>query len=188
VRIVALTAHAMRHDRDQCLAAGMDDYLSKPFTKDDLRLVLDRWLPAPRPRVPRPEPRVEQADPAENDAPPTLEVATLASLRALEQDGAPDLLSRVMDTYLQSADRLARAVREAVAAGDPAAMARATHTLKSSSAQVGARKLSLLCKELEARGRAGSMEGAQELLAEICQELEAVQEALAVEQLGARDA
>jgi HPt (histidine-containing phosphotransfer) domain-containing protein len=63
-------------------------------------------------------------------------------------------------------------------------MARAAHPLKSSSGQVGAKRLAALCKELEARGRAGSLEGATELSAQIAAELESVHEDLATERLG----
>ena len=46
IPIVAITANAMKGDRERCLAAGMDDYVSKPFKQDDLRLVIERWMPA----------------------------------------------------------------------------------------------------------------------------------------------
>ncbi len=46
IPIVAITANAMKGDRERCLAAGMDDYVSKPFKQDDLRVVIERWMPA----------------------------------------------------------------------------------------------------------------------------------------------
>jgi HPt (histidine-containing phosphotransfer) domain-containing protein len=76
---------------------------------------------------------------------------------------------------------------DAIDAGDPAAMARAAHTLKTSSAQVGAGRLAALCKELEALGRACLMDNAEHLRDLIAEELEAVREALAAEQLGGSD-
>jgi CheY-like chemotaxis protein/HPt (histidine-containing phosphotransfer) domain-containing protein len=183
--IVALTAHAMRFDRDQCLAAGMDDYLSKPFSKDELRQVISKWAR-----------RVGAAD-AEITSPPEdaeapidpspLERETWAELRTLGSAGTGDLLARVVDTYLESSSRLERAIRDAVAVADPVAIARAAHTLKSSSGQVGAARLAGLCKDLEAHGRSGRSAEAEALLPEIWKELEAVREALAAERLGARD-
>ncbi len=115
----------------------------------------------------------------------TLEAAALDKLRALENDGAPDLLARIISTYVDSSTELARAIRDAVAAGDPQAMAKAAHTLKSSSAQVGAERLSVLCKGVEALGRSGSLEGAAARVAELSAELECVHEALAAERFGA---
>jgi signal transduction histidine kinase/DNA-binding response OmpR family regulator len=183
--IVALTAHAMRFDRDQCLAAGMDDYLSKPFSKGDLRQMLSRWTS-----------RVDDADAAPvhtsaDAATPIgenpLEPETWAELRTLGDGDEGDLLARVVDTYLESSSRLERAIRDAVAEADSAAIARAAHTLKSSSGQVGATRLAALCKDLEAHGRSGRSGDARALLPEIWKELEAVREALAAERLGARD-
>jgi signal transduction histidine kinase/CheY-like chemotaxis protein/HPt (histidine-containing phosphotransfer) domain-containing protein len=183
--IVALTAHAMRFDRDQCLVAGMDDYLSKPFSKNDLRQVLSRWADRVGGADAGPAETPEDAVAAIAASP--LERGTWAELRALEGDAAGDLLARVVDTYLQSSSRLERAIRDAVAAADPAAVARAAHTLKSSSGQVGAARLAGLCKDLEAHGRAGRTRDAEALLPELWNELEAVREALAAELLGARD-
>jgi HPt (histidine-containing phosphotransfer) domain-containing protein len=93
----------------------------------------------------------------------------------------------MIDTYLKSSEELARHIRDAVQAEDAANMARASHTLKSSSAQVGALGLAALCKEIEARGKTGSMEGAQELLAQFSEELEAVHEDLVARSFGASD-
>jgi HPt (histidine-containing phosphotransfer) domain-containing protein len=83
--------------------------------------------------------------------------------------------------------QLLSAIRDATAAGDPAAFAAAAHTLKSSSAQVGAMQLSNLSKEMETLGREGSCEGASELLERIETEYESVREGLAAEEFGARD-
>jgi signal transduction histidine kinase/DNA-binding response OmpR family regulator len=180
VPIVALTAHAMRHDRDQCLRAGMDDYVSKPFERDDLARQLERWAPGRRvARRVRPQP---SPDPA---AAAPLEPAALRSLRALEEQSSPDLVSGVVDAYLASSEELERELREATATDAPERLARAAHKLKSSSAQLGALRLASLCKELEALGRSGATAGAAEIVARLGAELEQVQEALAAESLGA---
>ncbi len=181
--IVALTAHAMRSDRQECLAAGMDDYVSKPFTREDLRRVLQKWttpeLAAKAEEVAAPE------RPA--DAAPSLDESVLDTLRTLDAGGEQGLVTRVVTTYLESSRQLFEAARHAADAGDAEALARAMHTLKSSSAQLGARRLSLLCKDLEARGRAGSLEDADALLSQAGEELERVHEGLAVQQFGVCD-
>ena len=172
--IVALTAHAMDFDRDACLAAGMDDYISKPFSKADLSGVLRKWLDW-------------------HEAPPTvgstlstpLAGDALGQLRALEAAGADDLVCSVIDAYLTSSSALERALDDAVGASDLAELARVAHTLKSSSAQVGAEQLSSLCKEIERRARADDGVGMAARIETARAELERVREALAAERLGA---
>jgi signal transduction histidine kinase/DNA-binding response OmpR family regulator/HPt (histidine-containing phosphotransfer) domain-containing protein len=175
IPIVALTAHAMHFDREVCLDAGMDDYVSKPFSKDDLRDVLMRWA-GWRP----------SAIPAEPEA-PVLAREPLGELRALEAQGAENLVGSVVDAYLVSSTRLQRELVDALRGCDAQAVARVAHTLKSSSAQVGAEHLSGLCKEIEAQARSESTEGIAPLVDAVECELERVREALAAERLGARD-
>jgi two-component system sensor histidine kinase/response regulator len=171
--IVALTAHAMKSDREECLAAGMDDYVSKPFTKEDLRKVLAKWITqASVISSQRKQPRTFSSS-------AVIDPAALEELRGLEQEGDSDLVSQVVEAYLKSSSQLLEKIHEARTNRDPAAIAKAAHTLKSSSAQVGARKLSASCKELETRGRAGRINDALDLVDEITTQLKAVQAALA---------
>jgi CheY-like chemotaxis protein/HPt (histidine-containing phosphotransfer) domain-containing protein len=181
--IVALTAHALASDREECLDAGMDDYVSKPCTQDDLRAVVARWTRSAR----KPAFGERGRAPAPGSGTPRLDAAVLGQLRVIEQAGESGLVRRAVDLYLESSDELSRALRGAVADGDAAATARTAHALKSGSAQLGARRIESLCKEIEARGRAGALEGIEGLMAELSTELEAVREALAAEEFGAGD-
>ena len=117
----------------------------------------------------------------------SVDPTALRRLAATRRGGGSELVARVVDTYLDSSQKLLSAMRDATAAGDPAGFAAAAHTLKSSSAQVGAMGLSSLCKELETLGREDSCEGASELLDGITAEYESVREGLAAEDFGARD-
>lgn len=172
--IVALTAHAMHFDRESCLEAGMDDYVSKPFSKDDLRVVLRRWLDW------RPPAQRKSADSS------PLRREMIGEIRALEAESSEDLLESVIDAYLVSSAALEEAIVDASRAGDATALARAAHTLKSSSGQVGADRLAGLCKEIENLARRDTLDETPALVDAVVIELERVREALAAERLGAR--
>jgi two-component system sensor histidine kinase/response regulator len=163
VPIVALTANVVKGFRDQCLAVGMNDYLSKPFTQEQLQAVLKRWLApdAATAAAATPAPAPSPATPAERVL---LDLQPLDQIRALQRPGAPSLLERVIGVYLDHAPTLLQEIREAAAQGNAEALLEAAHSLKSGSANLGAAPLAALCKELEQMGRDGQVQGAVEKL------------------------
>ena len=150
--ILALTAGAVEGDRDKCLAAGMDDYLSKPFSIQQLEQILRRWLPGSH------DEQVAHVD-----------ARHLENL-LVQTGGGPDLLRSLIGTYLKDAPVRMAAIHEGMERGDAPSVARAAHAFKSSSANLGATGLAELCRKLEAHCRAGTTVGAEALVAQVHEE------------------
>jgi CheY-like chemotaxis protein len=167
IPVIALTAHAMRSDREECLAAGMDDYLSKPFAKEHLFELLARWTRQPDPAwsaEPGEPPRdpVPAAIPAAGggaDA-PSLDLGVLRSIAALDPD--PEFSAEIIRRFVAAAGEVAEKLQAAASRNDFTAIGRAAHTLKSTSGQVGAMRLSQLCRTLEEKMRSGLRDGSLE--------------------------
>jgi CheY-like chemotaxis protein len=152
--IVALTANALEGDRERCLAQGMDDYLAKPFSRDDLMRVLVRWLPqASADAPPSAAPVVATVEPHSS----VLDARIIERITALQRDGKPDLLAHLIGLYVASVPRLVSEIEFGLTAGDAALVRRAVHTLKSSSANLGASALAKVCGELEVQARDGEL-------------------------------
>ena len=139
----------MEGDRERCVAAGMDDYLAKPFRREQMLAMLRRHL-----RDDEAASAPPRADPVA-DAGEIFDPAPLESLRQIERGGAAGLVVKVVETWIESSRQLIAQLQESLAAGDVRTLHRAAHTLKSSSANVGAMRLSLLAKTLEADADAG---------------------------------
>ena len=163
VPIVAVTANALAGDEERCRAAGFDDYLPKPFRQQQLDEVLERWL-AGGARKER------SADPAPGQTPDTepqpvedrvIDLAAIDRIREMEQRGAARLLERLIKTYLTTAAKLVTDAERALEQGDADALRHAVHTLKSSSANLGATALSKQCAALELLARSRRVHAAR---------------------------
>ncbi len=170
IPIVALTAHAMQGDRERCLSAGMDDHVTKPFSRDELAAVIERWLPAGRMAA------ATVSGAAANLANPevasaVLDPGILDQLRALSGAQGSGFVARVFATYLATSLPLGAEIREALVRDDASAIARAAHKLKSSSAQIGALRVAKQCELLEAAGRQGSLGQAEIMVTQLQHEL-----------------
>ena len=186
--VIAITANALQGDREACLAAGMDDYLSKPFTQQQLAGVIGRWValplgaerqhhdlsaPAPAPAAARPP--SPPSSPSRHDP---VNLAALENIRALSRDGGDALVHKVVAAYVQDTPRHLAALRQSLAGSDAEGLRRIAHSLKSASANIGAARLAALCRDLEQLGRAGRVDGAAPLFADMEGEFLSVRESL----------
>ena len=176
-RIIAMTANAMQGDREECLAVGMDDYIAKPIRIDDLARALNECRMVHAETV---APLAHLLDrPRAARAPATvLDPATLDSLRRLSDKGASNVLNELIDLFLADAPGLIAAMHEAYLLGDADAVLRAAHTLKSSSAALGALALSTLSADTEASARSNGLGDTGDVLFQIDAEYARVKAAL----------
>lgn len=161
--IIAMTAGAQDEDRERCLSAGMDDYLSKPVDLAALDEALKRWVP----RGSTPEAEAPAVDPER-----------LAVLRELGPADGRGLLPSAAGAFRRGVPTSVAALHQALDDGGGGALEQAAHTLKGSAASIGATGAASLCQELEDLGRNGGGQSGTELLTRLLAELARVDKEL----------
>ncbi len=177
IPIVALTANALVGDADTCIAAGMDDHLAKPYSRNQLTATMARWLPPELVQLAAQEPGVETSTSAHGPlAAPgaTLNQRALDNIRSLDPDGQAGVLKEVLDIYIDEAPGHLRALEAAVQTSNAAELARVAHGLKSASHNVGASQIGDACRQLEHIGKSGNVEGAATLVSSVQAQYKAV--------------
>jgi PAS domain S-box-containing protein len=199
--IIAMTANAMQGDREECLVAGMDNYISKPIRVEELVEALSQCRPLSEQRsrpvgeqessvgakasdAEAPEEKATEKQGEGRITPTTQHAEEILYPIALEKlnkmvDGDTDFLAELIDTFLEDAPQLLADLRQALEQGDAAGLRLAAHTLKSNSVDFGAATLAKLCQELETMGKAGVLAGANQLVMQAETEYEQVKVALA---------
>jgi PAS domain S-box-containing protein len=156
--IVAVTANAMEGERELCLQAGMDDYITKPIRTEALTAAVEKGAE----RMPPPAPALDTS---------VVERLTITV-------GDREAVAGLIDTFLQHAPELLRELRGGASSGDAAIVRRTAHTLKSNAATFGASGLADVSRDLESRAAAGTLETATPLVDRVDMELRRVQAAL----------
>jgi two-component system, sensor histidine kinase and response regulator len=172
--IIALTASAMPGDEQKCLAAGMNGFLAKPFTLAQLQAMLARWLPRASAAQTRPA-AIRRADASGETPSPDSEAINMRQLETLRDIGSragKDLVTGLLQRFLEAVDERVTQIESAIIERDGTLLSRVAHTLKSSTANLGAEALSSCYRQLEHLGREGRIDEARALLANLRREHE----------------
>ena len=172
IPIIAMTAHAMTGDRERCLEAGMDDYVSKPVEPEELFEVIERVVPTSRTDIVPPESGTRTfEEPSDEDVFDS--TAVLARV-----DGDMEFLRELAGLFFENSSKLLSEIREAVARGDSKALERAAHTLKGSVSILGTEEVLDAARRLEEMGRSTNLAQAEAAYAELEQRITGLNRAM----------
>lgn len=168
ITIVALTANATEDDRNHCVKAGMDDFLSKPYTLNQLNQILTKWQTINESH--QVIMMTESEIPKENTVTPQLPLLNpilLDQIRSLDPAHGNELVNKILRAFLESAEGYIQLLHRAFNDNDVETIRKTAHTLKSSSANIGAESLSNVFKQIEACGRSGELTLVESLRSEM---------------------
>jgi len=175
VPVIAMTAHALKGDRERCLEAGMDDYVSKPLQAASLFEVIERLVPNPSLIASIPEKLpADEAAPA-TDAKPFDREAALAMI-----DGDAELFGELVGLFTTESAELLNQIRQSIAQRDAKLLERSAHSLKGSAAAFCAETARALAQQLEGMGARSEFNGAQIVAAELREEVGRLTQALSL--------
>ena len=169
--IIAMTAAAMEGDRERALAAGMNDYITKPVDPTELAATLDRWL-VPGPVHAGGDDPDAESDPASDDGAAPVDPARLDLLRRLDPTGEENLLDKLATTFATEADVRLGELRDAALLGDARQVERSAHALKGSAANLGMTRVAQLASSLEHNAHDGELADVERVLSALTDELD----------------
>ncbi len=166
--VVAMTANSLEGDREKCLAAGMDDYVSKPVKLETLEAALDRYYDI----------KDVERSMRDTGGTPAVNLNLLSGFRDIGTSGGDSILSKLIDVFLNNSPKVLAEARAALEASTTPQLARAAHTLKGSCSNFGADRLRDACHDLEHAANNGSLDLAADLLKRVEKEFNFVRVAL----------
>jgi signal transduction histidine kinase/CheY-like chemotaxis protein/HPt (histidine-containing phosphotransfer) domain-containing protein len=175
--IIALTASALQGDRDRCLAAGMDDYVTKPVTPEALEAVLRKWTPGPELGVEPLSTRPSAGRPAR--APSAVDWDVLADLLSVTR---PEFMRELVSLFIREARTVLVDLQGARLHGDASAWRRISHKLRGSCATIGAHGMMQLTSQMETLDEVGLVSRGEMLLDDLEEEFARVEDTLRSEQ------
>ena len=169
IPIIALTAHAMKEDRERCLQAGMDAYVPKPIKVQELFKVIKEILPeVPEPQeTPEEKPTTSEAERTAPQEGPTFDME-----KALDMAGGDEeFLKELVGIYLSDCPEKLSKIHHAIEGGDAQALYETAHSLKGASGNIGLTQAYELALELERKGKEGKLQGAEEVFKALEEEI-----------------
>ena len=160
VPIIALTANALPGDRERCLDAGMDDFLTKPVRLEELSTMISKWLPHQTGSKTMNHPVKEQTNNASNHLPACLDEKVLQNLKDLGGEDDPEFFFTVVDQFLTDLPHHRENIKQAIDLEDPEALVKAAHSCKGPCQSIGATRLAEMSYALEMIGREETMKKA----------------------------
>ncbi|MCK4224314.1 MAG: response regulator [candidate division Zixibacteria bacterium] len=168
--IVAMTAHAMKGDRERCLNSGMDDYISKPIEPQELFDAIEKWTKSYDPRKGiTGQDKSEKDDKFKND-PIDLETALSRF------DNNKDFFKEMLEEFLDYAPKQLHTLDEAINKGETKVVEREAHSLKGAAGNLSAKRIADLALKLELLGRTGDLAGAKEMIGNLKTEFKRLEE------------
>ncbi len=167
IPIVAMTANAMQGDREQCIEAGMDDYISKPVNVTKLKEVLHRWTQTK-------ETFAEEIQKTVN----SIDLKIFEQLQEMVDNDSPEFLTELIESYVNDTTEGIKLLHDAVKNGNGVTVVTTAHSLKGVSRNIGAINMIATCQKLEKLGNSQSIAEATELILELEQELDLVKNEL----------
>jgi PAS domain S-box-containing protein len=165
--IIAMTAHAMKGDKEKCFAAGMDDYMTKPVNPRLLTKTLEKWLPFEESDLLFPEKEIELDNPDDERSDIFNRQCLLERLM-----GDESLMEKVIETYLEDITKLITVLKEKLNQKEAAEVRRQAHTIKGASGNVCAGSMQKMAMEIEEAAKAGNLDNIPNMIHQMEREVE----------------